>query len=270
MKVSFIFSLVCIILFTNCSSSDTDRAQELVHHAQKLVHDGNWRQARIVLDSIHTLYPKEIAQRRSAKSIEDSITYLEATATLAYIDSMLPLLIEKTDALIKNFRYEKDEKYEDYGRYVHRLLRTQDNLSRNFLQVYVKDNHETVVKSYYFGSHAVEQQRLTLTSNGEEVRFAGVNHSFEAEGWHEIMTIEGELALQLLNFVSSHTHDRIRVQGEGVKKVHTWVYYLTDQEKQALSDTYQFGWYMKDIKRLEDIQHTSQRQIDRYLQTHIN
>ena len=39
---------------------------------------------------------------------------------------------------------------------------------------------------------------------------------------------------------------------------------FNDKEKQALSDTYLLGWLMKDIKRLEEIQHTSRRQIERY------
>lgn len=269
MRATFIFPLLFIILFANCSTtSDTERAQNLVNRAQQLVHDGNWRQARIILDSVHSIYPKEIAQRRLAMALEDSIVYLEAQVTFAYADSMLPPLIEKTDALIKLFRYEKDEKYEDYGRYVHRLLTTRENTSRNFLQVYVKDNREIVVRSYYFGSYSVQQQQITLTSNGEEVHFAGNNHGFESDGWHEIMTIEGESALQLLNFISSHINDRIRVQGKGTKDTHTWVYYLTKQEKQALSDTYQLGWLMKDIKHIEDIQRTARRQIDRYQQTH--
>lgn len=256
-------SLICMV---GCAPADSECAQAMVNEAQQMVQAGQWRQARIVLDSVHIVYPKEVAQRRLAKALEDSIVYLEAQSTVAYADSVLPPLLEKADALIKLFRYEKDEKYEDYGRYVHRLLATGSNTSRNFLQVYVRDDRKTIVKSYYFGSYSVQQQAITLSSNGEEVRFAGSNHRFEAEGWHEIMTIEDESALQLLNFISSHTNDRIRVAGQGQKPTHTWVYYLTDKEKQALSDTYQLGWLMKDIKRLEDIGHTAQKQIDRYLQ----
>ena len=266
MKAVSFFVWLSLCLLVACAPSDTECAQALVTEAHQLVDSGHWRQARLVLDSLHTVYPKEIAQRRMAKALEDSIVYLEAQSTIAYTDTVLPPLLEKADALIKQFRYEKDEKYEDYGRYVHRLLATGSNTSRNFLQVYVRDDRKTIVKSYYFGSYPVQQQSITIASNGEEVRFLGSNHSFELEGWHEIMTMEDELALQLLNFVSSHINDRIRVSGQGVKTTHTWVYYLNDKEKQALSDTYQLGWLMKDIKRLEEIQHTAHRQVERYLQ----
>lgn len=266
MRARFVFGLLCLLGIVSCGPSDSECAQKLINQAHQLVDSGYWRQARIVLDSIHHTYPAEVTQRRIAKAIEDSIVYLEAQATLSYTDSILSPLLKQADVLIKKFRYEKEDKYEDHGRYVHRLLTTASNTSRNFLQVYVRDDRRTIVKSYYYGSYSVQQQAITLSSNGEEMRFTGSNHSFETEGWHEIMTLNDEPALQLLNFVSSHTNDRIRVSGEGLNPTHSWVYYLTQKEKKALSETYQLGWLMKDIKRLEEIQYTAARQIERYQQ----
>ena len=172
------FSL-CVLLLVACAPSDTEQAQVLVQQAQTLVDNGQWRQARIVLDSVHTVYPKEVAQRRLAKALGDSITYLEAQSTLAYADSMLPPLLEQSDKLLKQFKYEKDDQYEDKGRYVHRLLNTSSNTARNFLQAYVRDDRQTIVKSYYYGSHQVNQQQVTLSAQGEELRFSGSNHAFE-------------------------------------------------------------------------------------------
>ncbi len=78
------------------------------------------------------------------------------------------------------------------------------------------------------------------------------------------MSIEDEPALRLLNFISAHTQDRVRVKGQGDKPSKSWVYYLNDKEKTALSQTYELGWLMKDILRAEDMRNKAQRQIDRY------
>jgi hypothetical protein len=242
----------------------------LVQEAQALVDNGQWRQARIVMDSLHATYPREVAQRRVAKALGDSITYLEAQRTLAYADSMLPPLLEQSDKVLKQFKYEKDEQYEDKGRYVHRLLNTGSNTARNFLQAYVRDDRQTIVKSYYYGSHQVNQQHVTLSAQGEELRFSGSNHAFEVEGWHEIMTLEDESALQLLNFISAHYSDRVRVHGAGIKPTHTWVYYLNDKEKEALSATYQLGFLMKDILRLEQMANTARNQIAHYERKYLS
>ena len=263
------FSL-CALLLVACAPSDTEQAQVLVQQAQTLVNNGQWRQARIVLDSVHATYPREVAQRRLAKALGDSITYLEAQSTLAYADSMLPPLLEQSDKLLKQFKYEKETQYEDKGRYVHRLLHTNSNTARNFLQAYVRDDRQTIVKSYYYGSHQVNQQQVTLSAQGEELRFSGSNHAFEVEGWHEIMTLEDENALQLLNFISAHHSDRVRVHGAGLKPTHTWVYYLNDKEKEALSATYQLGFLMKDIMRLEQMANTARNQIAHYERKYLS
>lgn len=270
MKTKILFLLVCTLLIVGCAPSDTERAQMLVQEAQALVDNGQWRQARIVMDSLHATYPREVTQRRVAKALGDSITYLEAQRTLAYADSMLPPLLEQSDKVLKQFKYEKDEQYEDKGRYVHRLLNTGSNTARNFLQAYVRDDRQTIVKSYYYGSHQVNQQHVTLSAQGEELRFSGSNHAFEVEGWHEIMTLEDESALQLLNFISAHYSDRVRVHGAGIKPTHTWVYYLNDKEKEALSATYQLGFLMKDILRLEQMGNTARNQIAHYERKYLS
>jgi hypothetical protein len=247
-----------------CKPSAEQSAILLLSEAQTLVDQGSWRQALLVIDSIHNTYPKQVAQRRLAKNLADSITYLEAKTTLAYTDTLLPPLLNQADELLRQFRYEKNEQYEDVGRYVHRLLATNSNTSRNFLQAYVRDDRETIVKSYYYGSKAVQQHSLVIQADGEQQKFSGSNHHFQTEAHHEIMTLENEQALALLNFISSHTNAKVRVVGLGAKANDNWIYYLNNKEIKALSQTYQLGWVMKDIKRIEQMQQTANAQIMRY------
>lgn len=259
--------IICIVIFSTfiaCGPTDKEIANSMVDSARTMVINGQWRQARLVLDSVHNTYPHEVAERRLAKALEDSIIYLEALSTKAYADTILPPLLEQVDVLIKQFRYEKNDKYEDYGRYVHRLLATGSNTSRNFLQAYVRDDRQTIVKSYYYGSYPVNQQYIILSADGDESQYMGSNHAFEAEGWHEIMSLQDDRALELLNFISGHMAARIRIKGQGEKAHHSWVYYLNDKEKNALSETYQLGWLMKDIRRVEQMQSAANANILRY------
>lgn len=253
-----------LIALVGCQPSDENCAKALVSEAQLLVDNGQWRQARIVIDSLHVTYPREVEQRRVAKALADSITYLEAQCTLAYVDTLLPPLLEQADKLLKRFKYEKNEKYEDCGKYVHRLLATNSNTARNFIQAYVLDNRQTVVRSYYYGSKQMNQQSVTLSAGEESRIFKGSNYHFQEGGHYEILTLDEDNSLGLLNFIDTHSKVRLRVEGMGGKLTHNWVYYLNDKEKEALSETYQLGWLMKDIKRLEQMQRTASAQIDRY------
>lgn len=264
MKQSIIISLLLLALVA-CQPSAEECAQALVDEAKTLVDSGKWQQARLVLDSVHATYPKEVAKRRLAVALSDSITYLEAQCTLAYADTLLPPLLEKADKLIKRFKYEKNDKYEANGKYVHRLLATNSNMARNFIQAYVLDNRQTVVKSYYYGSKQVNQTSVMLSAGGESSVFVGRNYHFQEGGHYEIMTLDNDNSLALLNFISAHEAQRLRVEGKGDKATRNWVYYLTDKEKEALSDTYQLGWLMKDINRLEQMQRKASAQIARYV-----
>jgi hypothetical protein len=111
----------------------------------------------------------------------------------------------------------------------------------------------------------MNQQSVTLSSEGEDAVYQGHNHHFEDGNHHEVMTMDNDIALSLLNFISTHQSARIRVEGKGDKAHRNWVYYLNDKEKEALSDTYQLGFLMKDINRLEQMQRVANAQIERYL-----
>jgi hypothetical protein len=263
-KILFlVFSLA--LTLTSCQQNPEEEANKLLTEAQTLVDNGSWRQALIILDSLHNTYPRLITQRRIAKNLSDSITYLEAQTTIAYTDTLLPPLLEQADQLLKYFTYEKNDGYEDAGRYVHKLLITNSNTNRNFIQAYVTDTRQTIVKSYYFGSSQVNQNTVILRSEQEEQTFTGSNHHFQADSHHEIMSLEDDQALAFLNFISSHLTSRIAVEGKGTKS-NAWIYYLNDKEKDALSKTYQLGWVMKDIKHIEQLQQTANRQILHYQQ----
>ena len=234
-----------------CTGLSPERAaQAYVDRAAELVEQHRYEAALQQIDSVHTLYPKQVAQRRQAKALKDSIVYLQAQQTLYYSDSILKPLLPEADRLLKEFRFEKNDNYEDHGNYVYRTLQTGWNTNRCFLQAYVSDDRKTLLKSYYYGAKPLQQTAVALQAGEQEIELQGRNHAFEVEGWHEILTLEDEQALEVLNFISSHMGERIRVAAKGQNKAGA-VYYLSDNEKQALDRTYRLGLLMRDINQLE-------------------
>lgn len=263
MKRTFYLFCLAGTLLSACGNhpSHQELAQAYLDNAYKSASAGQFGNARAITDSIHALYPEQVSVRRLAKRLCDSIGYIEACRTAAYSDSMRQVLLPQADLLLKQFRYEKNDKYEQNGKYVHRLLSTGQNTSRCYLQCYVSDQRVTHIKSYYYGQNAIRQEAVELSANGMEIRCAGNNHSFESEGWHEIMTIGEEESLQLLNFVSAHRQERIRVRLSGKTP---YVYYLQDNEKAALEDTYRLSLLMRDIRRIEENIQQAERQIGKW------
>jgi ribosomal protein S17E len=261
-----LFVQLLLVTLVACQPTDEERAQFIVSEARTLIDNGQWNEARILIDSLHATFPREVAQRRAAKALSDSIIYLEAQCTLAHVDTLLPPLLEQADQIIKRFKYEKNDKYESNGKYVHRLLATNSNSARNFIQAYVMDNRQTVVKSYYCGPKQMNQQAIIISVGEEQSLFRGSNYHFQEGNHYEIMTLDNENSLSLLKFIAAHTSTRVRVEGQGDTSARNWVYYLNDKEKEALTETYRLGAMMNDINRLERMKVIAAAQIERYSQ----
>ena len=272
MKPIFV-SLVSILLLISCNGlSDAEKAAVLVDSARSLVIAGQLNEAKIRLDSVHYSYPKCVAQRRLAKDLQDSVVFIEAQRTLTYSDSLLSTLQQQADPLLKKFAYEKQEQYEDHGRYVHRLLRTDNNLDRCYLQVYITDDYQAMVKSYYAGSSELLQSFIEMQAADDNQQFSGNEHHFTlptSPAYRSILSLPNR-SLELLNFVSSHMEDRIRINLLGTRgsRSTNYVYYLSDNEKTAIQDTYRLGILMMDIHKLEEAIRIANLQINKYQKNH--
>lgn len=212
-----------------------------------------------------THHPTKVEIMRQQKAIQDSITYCNAKQNVIYSDSILHALIPQTDTLMQSFVYSKDEKAEDHGHYVHKLLQTTRNAERNFIQAYVMDNYTVRLQSYYYGSQKHEQSAVRFSFGEDYVEKEGSNHSFNAEGWHEILTIEGDDALQLLSLIDNHVNERILVTSIGKQNIR---YYLSENERKALRQTYLLAVAMRNINTLERAIDVSNRQIEKYEKKH--
>lgn len=201
-------------------------------------------------------------ERRAEKHRQDSIALSEQERSLAYYDSVYQTLLPVADSLIHEFAYDKNEKYEDNGRYVHKLLRSTQNTSRNYIQAYVKDNAQTELKFFYYGGKPIGLEEVIVSADSLKDSFRGNVHSFEAEGWHETMTLTAEDALRCLHFVDVYSAGRVRVSMEGSRS--RTVFYISNNDKKALISTYHLGVVMHDIQQLENHIRITSLQIEKY------
>ena len=196
---------------------------------------------------------------RREKAEADSLSLVRARRTIVYSDSLLGTLLPKADSLMRNFSYEKQEAYEDNGYYTHKLLVTGRNANRFFLQAQTDDKGRLTVRSYYFGQTPVNHTGVRIEAADVYAEAEGSLHSFEAEGIHEIVSIKDADGAKLLEFVAAHSSDRIKVTAYGSQKA---VYYLKDNEKQALIQTLELSLTMKDIATTENAIRISAKQAE--------
>lgn len=203
-----------------------------------------------------------VAQLREQKHVQDSIALVQQERSLVYYDSLLAVTLPTVDPMLKSFRYEKDDRFEDHGHYVHRLLKTEANMNRNYVQTYVGDDRKTIVRVNYFGTYQLKMKSVRLSSDSLMSEFTGDVYAFTEEGWHEMLTVSGDKAIEFLQFINAYYEKRIQVtlQGEKSKQV----FYLSENDKKALMDTYALGVVMNDIYQLEHQIRQTSLQVEKY------
>ena len=202
-----------------------------------------------------------VAELRAQKRVQDSINLVQQEQTMAYTDSRLQVMLPVADSLLPRFKYVKNDRYEDHGHYICRDLEAGGLGQRIFLQAYVTDNMKTVVRSFYYGERKLEHETILLSADEVENMFSGHCHSYDAEGNHEIMTLNDEDAVNLLKFVAAYADSPIKVTLSGKGK---YAYTIKDKDKAALIETLRLQTVMSDIKKLESQHRQASLQAEKY------
>lgn len=207
--------------------------------------------------------PSKVALLREQKFVQDSLALLAQQQSLAYYQTTLDSLLPLAQALLnRNFRYEKNEAYEDHGHYVHQLLRTTANSDRNYVQTYVSDDYRISVKVYTLGSRPLYPSEVAFSVGEQYNIFTGSSHSFEQEQWHDILTLTDTNAISALHFIDLYRSEPITIRLQGKKSKRS--FRLSERDKQALLDTYQLGCLMQDIHNLEKYIQRTNKEIEKY------
>lgn len=256
MKFFRIFSAIAFVaVFASCNGGGSPEklADKKLLEIEQLIADNDWATARLKIDSIHTLFPRLVDKRKIAVALADTISRRESARMLAYCDSILPVKKAEADSLMKYFRFEKDEKYQEVGNYVYKSQITEQNTGRNYLKCYVDEKANFYLVSNVGGSRI--NHRNVMVSAGEGFASTendsvakGVFHSFTTDGqYFESLTFtnaEGGIG----GFVAEHRTEKIKVTLLGSKKIE---YQLPESDKKAIEASYHLWLLKKDIMRLE-------------------
>ena len=102
----------------------------------------------------------KLEQYQARKHERDSIGLANQEQSLRFYQSQLDSLLPIADSLIAQFRYEKNEKYQDHGYYV--------QTGRDGLRVLVRDDGQEPILMYRNGQR-VEEEPILMYRNGQRV-----------------------------------------------------------------------------------------------------
>ncbi len=109
-----------VAAFGFCSScnSSNDSAKEVLAKARMAMSEDKFDDARRMIDSLRTTFPKEFDVRLEAMAFADSVELIEAKKGVVAADSMLTFKEFELADMKSLFVLEKNEKYQSQGFYV--------------------------------------------------------------------------------------------------------------------------------------------------------
>jgi len=248
--------LLILLFFSSCNSRQTQEklADKRLDHIQILINQNAFNAAKIEIDSIHSLFPSLVSKRRIAASLADTIVRCESSRSLEFCNSILPFKVHQMDSIQKNFRFEKNLKYQDIGNFVYKNQQTESNAGRTYLKTYVDENADLYLLSKYCGQKiehgSIEVSANDLFAHTDTIKSSDPNyHAFEDGGLHfEEVTFKNQAEKGVLEFIAQTNAKILKITLHGKK---TYTYYLSDGDRKAIIETYHLWKVKKDVVQLQ-------------------
>lgn len=244
------------ILLWTCGDNSHE-ASEQYEKAVKLFEAGQYESARNAIDSIEQLYPKAFKQIKQGMLLLCKVKQKESERNLLYIDSVLKVKQGELEAAKKNFRFEKDAKYQTEGNYVYNKLPKQQTINRSQLKVLVTENGQMQLASVYYGSTPLKHSsiRVTLPDKSKAETLAigydgANNYRFTNDGkYTEIVTYKDGQCSAVASLIADNTDKAITLTYLGGNRYTLALDRLTREAVKATRDLYNLMRSVDDLSR---------------------
>ena len=270
MRKFLYIALVLVACLSSCAPSSKKQAENMLLRASSLYTSDSLNSAKILLDSIHIVYPNEVEVRKNAANLMNQIEYKENNRNLVYFDSLLVVIKEKYDSAATNYSLG-DTTYSSKKVYTHKK-RSKNYYPRTNLIAEVEESGEINLISVYTGKKiahdSVKVSFSDLYANTLTVPTSSAyNYSFTDLGvnW-EYVTFQTKNQNNILGFIALYSDKLLTVSLYGNK---TYNYFLEKEDKKILSETVQFANLKKDLYTLEKKIKTTKNKIQ-WLEEKLN
>jgi hypothetical protein len=250
-KLPLLIGVIAILLGA-CKGDDTAKAKHYLNKAEQLLSKGELNAAKLQLDSVHLLFPRLIPMRQAADTLMYKIELVEAKRSLLFADSILPSQQHFADSLAKGFKYEKNAKYEDVGKYTYKTQTTL-NVSRTYLKSYVTEKGEMTLTAVYCGA-PIGFNKVKCTVNdlfAETFPAKGdskTTFTNEGQTWENVSFTDKDIN-GVDAFIAHNIGTKITILLEGGKRNYSYI--MADGDKQAITKSYYLAEMWRNVERLK-------------------
>lgn len=250
MKKGLLMMCLCCTLF---SCNDTEKkAEEKLQAARNAFEQGNYNEAKILIDSIKTLYPKAFDVRRAGIGLMQEIELKEQERSLLYLDSMLQAKQQVFDAIKSKYIFEKEAEYQNIGHYLHPSQVIEKNLHRSFLRFQVDENGIMSMTSIYCGFRNIHHIAVkVIAPDGSFAETPASKDSYETTDLGEkIEKADYKMGEDgnVMGFLYLNKDNNIKVQYQGERPYSTA---MSPTDRQALADVHELAQLLSSISEIK-------------------
>lgn len=263
MRKKNIILTTAILLIAGCANKEQQEAQALLQRATQAYQHQEYSKAKLQLDSIRELYPKEFDTRKQAIRLHQRIELDETRIGLHYIDSSLTTARANIKPLTQGLKLDKDPRYEEIGHYYSPRHSTEKNVGRSYMRPQTSEKGTSSLIVFHHGK-PIEAHTLRISTNNDsyvelkasEPAYATSN----AMGRTERVDFPTEGLDNAANFLASLNGKSVKVTLVGNKGKATLP--LSKADSEILMQVSRLGSVIRTVKQLEKQQDELKRQIE--------
>lgn len=249
MKKVILFACISCMLFS-CENVE-NKASEKLQAARNAFEQGNYNEAKILIDSIKILYPKAFETRRAGIGLMQEVELKEQEISLVYLDSMLQTKQKEFETLKEKFTFEKDAEYQKTGNYLHPSQVIEKNLHRSFLRFQVDEKGEMSMTSIYCGPRNIHHVAVkVIAPDGSFAETPASRDSYETTDLGEkIEKADYKLGEDgnVMGFINLNKEKNLKVNYLGE---HPYSTTMTSTDRQALASVYELAQLLSSITEI--------------------
>ncbi len=261
MKKALLLACLCCTLFA-CEDVEK-KAGEKLQAAREAYEQGDYNEAKMLIDSIKILYPKAYDTRRAGIRLMQRVELKEQELSMVYLDSTLQAKQQLFDSIKVNYTFEKNEEYQRIGNYLHPAQVIEKNLHRSYLRFQVNEEGVMSMTSIYSGSYYIHHVAVKVVApDGSFAETPASKDSYETSDLVErIEKADYKLGEDgnVIGFLCLNKDKNIKVNYLGE---HPYSTTMTATDREAVASVYELAQLLSSITEIKKEMKEATQKID--------
>lgn len=251
MKKTITIGCLCLLLAA-CGGADK-KAQAYLQKAQTAYEAGNYEEAKALIDSIKSKFPKAYDTRREGQRLMQQTVLKEQEQNLAFLDSLLAEKRQQLQEVSSRYVLEKDTAYQQLGNYIHPSQVLEKCLHRTYLSFAVNERGEMRMTSVFCGKNNIHHYAVkVIAPDGTYAETPAAKECYETNVLGEqIEKADFKLGDDggVMDFIYRNSNLNLKLELTGERKFTTSI---LPSDRQALVAVYDLAHLLCLITQMEE------------------